>query len=82
LEKSYKLGFTFFSCGCSGPGFVPQSREEYREFLHKLLSEYETNVKHCIREEKTGETDASLYNHSRMYWVKNVQKIQEAIAQI
>ena len=79
LEQSYALGYTFRSCGCSGPGFVPTDKNEYRDFLEKNLAEYENNVAKCLKKEKTGVSDTSLYIDDRFFWAERVAKIKIAL---
>ena len=79
LEESYALGYTFRSCGCSGPGLVPIDKNEFKAFLEKNLADYEKNVTKCLKKVETGEADASLYIDDKFFWLERVDKIKAVI---
>ena len=33
LKSLYSVGITFHSCGCSGPGYIPNSKEKLIEYF-------------------------------------------------
>ena len=81
LEKTHILGYTFGSCGCVGPGFIPSDKAEYREYLEKRLSEYETYYQQTLKTIITDENEVE--NHSnRIYWAQLIDKIELAIKEI
>jgi len=44
LQQLYRVGITFHSCGCSGPGYIPKSKEELLLHLHKIKIHYEKQL--------------------------------------
>lgn len=40
IKDLYTVGITFHSCGCSGPGYIPQDRRAIISYLEKIRSEY------------------------------------------
>lgn len=42
LHLTYQVGFTFHSCGCSGPGYVPTQPAELVSVLRARKAEYVT----------------------------------------
>lgn len=40
IKNLYKVGITFHSCGCSGPGYIPQDREAIIKYFEKIRSQY------------------------------------------
>lgn len=40
IRNLYTVGITFHSCGCSGPGYIPQDREAIISYLEKIRAEY------------------------------------------
>ena len=78
LQGSYSLGYTFGSCGCSGPGFVPTDKNEYKDFLEHKLAEYEQNLAKCIKSVENPELNITLY-YDKFYWLERVDKIKEAL---
>ena len=45
VEGLYKIGKTFFSCGCDGIGYIPQNEKDYKDYLEKVLTDYEKSIK-------------------------------------
>ena len=80
LENTHKLGYTFHSCGCSGPGFIPSDKADYEEFLEQLLTQYENNYQKAIKVKRTGKWDETLSNDDKIYWAERVDKIKEALS--
>ena len=81
LEKTHKLGYTFGSCGCGGPGFIPSDKAEYREYLEKRLNEYETYYQKTLKEIVTNENEVENHSDS-IYWAQLIDKIELAIKEI
>lgn len=44
LKSLYSVGITFHSCGCSGPGYIPNSKEKLVEYFENLKSTYLKNI--------------------------------------
>lgn len=40
LKNLYEVGITYFSCGCSGPGYVPRDHEALLEYFERILARY------------------------------------------
>ncbi|CAD0001129.1 hypothetical protein [Flavobacterium chungangense] len=44
LGSLYSVGITFHSCGCSGPGYIPNSKEKLIEYFEELKQTYFKNI--------------------------------------
>nr|WP_294789246.1 hypothetical protein [uncultured Flavobacterium sp.] len=44
LKSLYSVGITFHSCGCSGPGYIPNSKEKLIEYFEKQKDSYLKNL--------------------------------------
>ncbi|AWK03397.1 hypothetical protein HYN56_03825 [Flavobacterium crocinum] len=44
LKSLYSVGITFHSCGCSGPGYIPNSKEKLIEYFERLKEGYFKNL--------------------------------------
>jgi hypothetical protein len=44
LKSLYSVGITFHSCGCSGPGYIPNSKEKLIEYFEDLKTNYLKNI--------------------------------------
>ena len=40
IQNLYKVGITFHSCGCSGPGYIPQDIQTLVAYFEEILKEY------------------------------------------
>jgi DNA-directed RNA polymerase subunit RPC12/RpoP len=40
LKNLYTVGITFHSCGCTGPGFIPNSKEQLISYFENLQRDY------------------------------------------
>ncbi len=76
LQNSYTMGYTFHSCGCGGPGFVPKDKEQYKAFLEKNLASYRDGLKKSEVQLATGIKDTSLWNADKFYWHERIDKIE------
>jgi len=45
IKGLYRIGKTFFSCGCDGTGYIPQNEIDYKDYLEKVFSDYEDSIK-------------------------------------
>jgi hypothetical protein len=44
LRSLYSVGITFHSCGCSGGGYIPNSKEKLIEYFEDLKETYLKNI--------------------------------------
>jgi len=44
LKSLYSVGMTFHSCGCSGPGYIPNSKEKLIEYFEGIKKTYLKNM--------------------------------------
>jgi hypothetical protein len=44
IKLLYKFGITFHSCGCQGPGYIPNNKEQLVEYYQGLLDGYQTEL--------------------------------------
>jgi len=44
LKSLYSVGITFHSCGCSGPGYIPNSKEKIIEYFEEIKKRYLENM--------------------------------------
>ncbi|MFH6993337.1 hypothetical protein [Flavobacterium sp. FlaQc-48] len=44
IKSLYSVGITFHSCGCSGPGYIPNSKEKLIEYFEDLKDTYLKNI--------------------------------------
>ncbi|WP_243739779.1 hypothetical protein [Flavobacterium chryseum] len=44
IKSLYSVGIGFHSCGCSGPGYIPNSKEKLIEYFDELRGIYLKNI--------------------------------------
>ena len=44
IKSLYSVGIAFHSCGCSGPGYIPNSKEKLIEYFEDLKDKYFKNL--------------------------------------
>jgi DNA-directed RNA polymerase subunit RPC12/RpoP len=44
LKSLYSVGITFHSCGCTGPGYIPNTTERLIVYFEELKAEYFKNI--------------------------------------
>jgi len=44
MKSLYSVGIAFHSCGCSGPGYIPNSKEKIIEYFEDLKTTYLKNI--------------------------------------
>lgn len=67
------MGKTFFSCGCDGIGYIPQNEKDYKNYLEKVLTDYENSIK--FYQNSTSEEYLDRIERIN-YWSEKKLKIQ------
>lgn len=44
IKNLYSVGITFHSCGCSGPGYIPNSTEKLKAYFEDIKVSYFENL--------------------------------------
>lgn len=60
LATLYKVGITFHSCGCTGPGYIPNDSETLIAYLSKIKNTYLENLHFWARRKEDPETQAEI----------------------
>lgn len=76
VRSMYKLGNTFHTCGCNGPGYIPQNSKEYLIHLKKVREEYRQR----LTDRNHGYTEPELTAYIN-YWDSKLQLINLEIAE-
>ena len=88
IKSLYSVGITFHSCGCSGPGYIPNSKEKVIEYFEEIKETYFKNLvfwrnrtEPSTKKEKEKENQISWFELSRVSsnYKKEVVKNQEGI---
>ena len=70
IAGMYRVGHEWWTCGCNGPGWVPQSPSEFKKYLVNRKAHYENQLRHSKDGESIG------------FWGTQVQAIERELAAI
>lgn len=70
VRGMYRLGNTFHTCGCDGPGYIPQNSIEYLNYLEQIKSWYKRRLNH--RDKDFTESELNEYLN---YWNSKLKSI-------
>jgi hypothetical protein len=76
IQKVYRLGHAFQTCGCNGPGYVPASEHEYQDYLELMR---ETYINHAKNYESSSGTNSEDRKAAAIYWRSRVAAIESAM---
>lgn len=76
IQKVYRLGHAFQTCGCDGPGFIPASEHEYKDYL-KLMREIYLN--HAKNYDSNPGNNSDERKAAAIYWRSRVAAIESAM---
>jgi hypothetical protein len=72
LRRLFIGGFTWHSCGCYGPGYIPATQEVLLNHLHGLRASYLNQL--GLSEKKIPKDDAPAY------WRQRILEIEQRLA--
>jgi len=59
IEELFSAGIAFHSCGCMGPGYIPNNRESLLSYFQELIEDYQKQLSFWRkRQEPTNEREA------------------------
>jgi hypothetical protein len=76
LQGMYRLGRTWQTCGCDGPGYIPIDQTDYAAYLRSCLKLYTKRLKEVER----GVAEPAERKQQGQYWSGRIQKIQAVLA--
>ncbi|MFD2941117.1 hypothetical protein [Flavobacterium notoginsengisoli] len=88
LKSLYSVGITFHSCGCSGPGYIPNSTEKLVEYFEEIKKRYlenmdfwRTRIEPTNKQEQERDLNKNWYELGRISsnYKKEIVKNQEGI---
>jgi DNA-directed RNA polymerase subunit RPC12/RpoP len=88
LKSLYSVGIAFHSCGCNGPGYIPNSKEKLIEYFEDLKAKYLKNMDFWrtriepttkIERDKDNQRNGGKLNAISSNFKKEIVKNQEGI---
>jgi hypothetical protein len=72
IKGLYRIGKSFYSCGCNGIGYVPKNEKEYKEYLLKNRYYYQ---------QRLDKRDAGLLKENLSAYIMRFSELIELIEQ-
>jgi hypothetical protein len=72
LQGMYRVGHTFHTCGCNGPGWIPKSTSDYRNYLASTKKHYEELLKQVQR---TCKLSPEGKKEAAEFWTSRIEAI-------
>lgn len=82
IRDLYTVGITFHSCGCSGPGYIPQDRKAIIDYLEKVRSEYMKSLvfwRYRIEPENKKERELDYQKNNSHLWAVSRNAFKETV---
>ena len=67
IKNLFSVGIIFHSCGCSGPGYIPNTKEKLVEYFEKIIQEYHSNLDFW-RQRTEPKNDRELQSEKSKSW--------------
>lgn len=67
LKRLYSVDITFHSCGCTGPGYVPNTKESLILHFQEILNYYHAQLQFW-RQRTEPENDRAIQRENSKYW--------------
>ena len=67
IRDLYKVGITFHSCGCTGPGYIPKDKESLIVYLQSILKTYHAQLDFW-RKRLEPQNEKEVQRESNKHW--------------
>ena len=79
LKGMYATGHAFHTCGCDGPGWIPKSSSDYKQYLETHKLNYAKQLRGVqVREDLTSERK----HEAAEYWTSRIESIDEELRKL
>jgi hypothetical protein len=79
LHGMYRAGHEFHTCGCMGPGFIPQSTADYRQYLQSRQRGFSKQLEFA---QKSVQLCAERKKETCDYWADRIARIDAELAKL
>lgn len=69
MATLYSVDITFHSCGCSGPGYIPNDTEQLKEHFKNIKKTYLEHQYFWARRKEDPETQSQIAKDQRQHWI-------------
>lgn len=68
IEGLYSVGITFHSCGCTGPGYIPNDTPEIKAYLERIRTSYLNQYQFWAQKKENPETQSEISKDQSKNW--------------
>jgi hypothetical protein len=72
LSGMFRVGHAFHTCGCDGPGYIPQAPADYRRYLEERRQNFSDQLN---RVHQSPELSAEAKREAGDYWLDRISRI-------
>lgn len=72
VRTQHRWGKRFLSCGCNGPGFIPTSQVEFRDYISEVVIQYAENIERWIA---SRDSDPTEREEGIQYWKSRLLQV-------
>lgn len=69
MESLYSVGITYHSCGCSGPGYIPNDTEEIKIYLQRIRQSYLEQYNFWAGKKEQPKTQSEIDKDQNANWM-------------
>jgi hypothetical protein len=77
IAGMYRVGHVWHTCGCDGPGYIPQSTGALRAYLLERRATFEDQAAVAVKQE---ESTAEARVEAAMHWASQIRGIDRELA--
>jgi len=67
IQNLYSVGISFYSCGCTGPGYIPKTTELLIQYFEEILKNYHANLRFW-RQRNVPTNEKEIDRENSKYW--------------
>ncbi len=68
IATLYSVDITFHSCGCSGPGYIPNDKDQLKDYFTGIKNTYLEHLYFWARRKEDPETQSQVAKDQRQHW--------------
>jgi hypothetical protein len=79
LHGMHRVGHVFHTCGCNGPGWIPKSTTDYRNYLASRKMGYEEQLE---RIQNASTLSPEGKKEAGEYWISRIEAIEQELMSV
>jgi hypothetical protein len=76
FQGMYRVGHAFHTCGCVGPGWIPKSTSDYREYLASRKKHYEEQLEGI---QNSSDASPEAKKEAAEYWSSRIEAVDQEL---